>query len=231
MQIIVNHVTRMDRPRICVAGIHRSSLRHIRPVTPRTDLITRDLLRENGGPFGCGALVDIGSAVPHPSSPETEDHLFVTAHAKHIEDLDGQTYVDLLRQISHPDIHSAFGADLVEVRPCKFAVHAGHGTCSLAVIPVVEPEVLTAFDKLYLTIGSHDLRAKLRVTDVRFYKTDHRTLKREVVKDVIGRLTSGVPAYAMLGLAREMLDNDAGYVHWLMANGLCLEDRPVGDIP
>ena len=62
MQIVINHVTRMDPPRICVAGIEPDRLRHIRPVTPPTDLITRRLLREHDGPFGPGALVDTTTA-------------------------------------------------------------------------------------------------------------------------------------------------------------------------
>ncbi len=231
MQVVINHVTRMDAPRICVAGIEPNGLRHIRPVTPPTDLITRRLLRENGGPFGPGALVDIGSATPHPTPPETEDHLFDISHVKHVEDLDGRSYYELLGRIGSPDISSAFGDALVEVRSRKFAVPAGTGTCSLAVVPVIDANLAVAFEKLYLTIGPSPHRARLRVTDARFYEDDHKTLRPSVIKNVKNRLARGVAAYAMLGLARPMLDDDGGYVHWLMANGLCLADRPVGDVP
>jgi hypothetical protein len=56
-------------------------------------------------------------------------------------------------------------------------------------------------------------------------------VKRDLVNDVNRRLASGVPLYTMLGLARAMADSDGGDVHWLMANGLCLADRAVSDIP
>jgi hypothetical protein len=69
MRIVVNHVTRMSSPRICVAGIDPETIEHVRPTTPPTDLITRSLLREEGGPFGMGAVVDLGAVIPEPTSP------------------------------------------------------------------------------------------------------------------------------------------------------------------
>ena len=128
MRIVVNHVTRMTGSRICVAGIDTVTYRHVRPVTGPRNPLTRELLRDNGGPFGAGALVDIG-------------------------------------------------------------------------------------------------------TDVRFYTAD-LAIKRDVVKDVNRRLATGTRVYAMLGLARAIRDEAAGQdLHWLMANGLCLADRAVGDLP
>ena len=74
MRIIVNHVTRMKTDsRICVAGINPETFEHVRPTRPQTDPITRALLREEGGPFGMGAVVDLGKVVPEPSPPETEE--------------------------------------------------------------------------------------------------------------------------------------------------------------
>jgi hypothetical protein len=231
MQIVINHVTRMTHPRICVAGIDPATHRHVRPVTAREDLITRGSMRANGGPFALGALVDIGSAVPTPDRPETEDHRFATRHATHIEDLDDDAYLELLGQASDPDMRSAFGPDLVEIRPRKFAFPAGRGTRSLAVVPAVDPQLRINFGNLYMSFGSSDGQAKVHVTDIRFYEADHTTLNAGVVDDVKRRLRSKVPAYIMLGLARAMPDPDGGDVHWLMANGLCLADRAVGDLP
>lgn len=232
MRIVVNHVTRMKGMlRICIAGIDAGTFEHVRPVTSPTDPITRTLLRENGGPFGAGALVDLGSVVARPDPPETKDHEFVTARAKYIENLADDVYLEFLERVSDVDISSAFGADLVEVRYRKFAVPAGHGTRSLAVVPVVKSKLLIDFEKLYLMLGPPQTPAKLRVTDVRFYASDQRTIKQDVVDDVNGRLASGVATYAMLGLARAIPDEEAGDVHWLMANGLCLADRAVGDVP
>lgn len=232
MRIIVNHVTRMtSKSRICVAGIHAATLRHVRPVTPPTDLITRTLLRQNGGPFGAGALVDLGTVVARSNPPETEDHEFVIAQAKRIGNLGDDEYLKILNRVSDDDIAAAFGPDLVEVRPRKLAVPAGCGVRSLAVVPVVNPELRIDFKNLYLMLDSPNTPAKLRVTDVRFYEADHKTIKRDIVDNVSRRLATGVKVYAMLGLARAMPDEDGSDVHWLMANGLCLVDRAVGDVP
>jgi hypothetical protein len=229
VRIIVNHLTRMRSPRICVAGINTASFEHVRPVTPSTDLITRELLRDNDGPFSVGALVDLGDVVPCPKTPQTEDHEFNAMRAERIKDLTDDEYLYVLGKVSDADFQAAFGPDLVTIRPRKLAVPAGCGTQSLAVVHVVEPKLQIIFGKLYLVLAS-PIPAAIRITDVRFYEPDE-TIKRGVVKDVNRRLASGVTAYAMLGLAQAKFDEDGGDVHWLMANGLCLADRPVGDVP
>jgi hypothetical protein len=203
----------------------------VRPVTPAGSPITRAFLRENGGPFGTGALVDIGTVKARPDPPETEDHAFSIDRAQHIENLDDTLYFALLERVGDADILSAFGPDLMEVRRRKFAVPAGRGTRSLAVVPVPDAKLSISDGKLYLVLRPPRTAARVRVTDVRFYKADQTTIKRGVVADVNRRLTSGIPACAMFGLARAIHDADAGKVHWLMANGLCLADRAVGDVP
>jgi hypothetical protein len=231
VRIVVNHVTRMTGPRICVAGIDTATYRHVRPVTPPGDPLTRVLLRENGGPFGAGALVDIGSVAACPNAPETEDHEFDMTCAKRVSDVGDEAYLELLGALGEADIQAAFGSALVEVRPCKLAVPAERGERSLAVVPVAAAELRIRNDKLYLQLNPPAKPADLRVTDVRFYTVD-LTIKRDVVDDVNRRLAAGTRAYAMLGLARAIHDDATGQdLHWLMANGLCLADRAVGDLP
>jgi hypothetical protein len=232
MRIIVNHVTRMKTDsRICVAGINADTFEHFRPVTPRNDPLTRTLLRENGGPFGPGALVELGEVTACPNPPETEDHTFATADARREEDLTDELYLAILDEVSDLDIPAAFGPDLEEIRPRKLAVRAGHGRRSLAVVPLVKPRLQIEFDNLFLKLDTSSLTATIRVSDYRFYESDHVTIRRDVVNDVRRRISAGVPLYGMLGLARAVEDAEAGYVHWLMVNGLCLADRPVADKP
>lgn len=231
MQIIVNHVTRMSKPRICVAGLDTSALAPIRPTTPPTDLITRTLLRSEGGPFGPGAVVDLGEVVAEGAPPEIEDHRFVTTNARHVEDLSDEVYLATLGEVAEPTIAAALGENITEVRSRKFAVPGGQGERSLAVLDVSSPILLTDWGNLYVIINDGVVEAKLRVTDVRFYEPDHKTLKTDLVKDVGRRLADGVEAYAMLGLARAMWDDDGGNVHWIQCNGICLADRAVTDVP
>jgi hypothetical protein len=232
MQIIVNHLTRMkSQSRICLAGVDAATFQHVRPVTPATDLLTRELLRENGGPFGVGALVDLGEVQPCPNPPESEDHSFTPAQASAVEDLQGEVYLELLRDIGVADPVAGFGPELHEIRAGKFAVCAGEGQRSLAVMPLEQGELRMRFGNLYLHLDTPHARADVRVTDVRFYEPDHTTIRRSVVEDVNSRLKRGVEAHLMMGLARPLEDKQAGEVQWLMANGLCLADRPVTDEP
>jgi hypothetical protein len=222
----------MKAPRICVAGIDPSTLEHVRPTTQKSDLITRAMLRSEGGPFGPGALVDIGYAEPDGQRPEVEDHRFATARARHVRDLSDEHYWNILGSVRHDGVSDAFGPELGEVRPRKFAIPAGQGIRSLAVVEVEAPELyVDSWGKLFLDMADDGLHAKLRVTDARFYEPDHATVRSKLVEDVSRRLRDGVPVYAMLGLARAMNDEDGGSVHWLQCNGLCLADRASSDMP
>lgn len=232
MQIVVNHVTRMRSPRICVAGIAQDALTHVRPTTPPEAPILRSLLRSEGGPFGPGALVDLGAVAPAGQCPEVEDHLVDMAQAQHVEDLSDERYLNVLESVKHRSIATAFGTDLREIRSRKFAVPLGRGQCSLAVLQVKPPRLYIAWEKLFLDITDSDgVTAQLRVTDARFYEPDQMTIRTDLVRDIRRRLARKVHTYAMLGLAHAIHDDDGGDVHWLQCNGVCLADHPVGDSP
>lgn len=234
MQIILNHVTRMKSPRICVAGVDTETFDHIRPTTPATDPITRVLLRENGGPFGVGALVDLGQVRAEPDPPETEDHRFLTANARRVEDVSDDDYVAVLQEVSVATFDDAFGSDLECVRDRKYAVPLGSGTRSLAVVRLQGRPHLRAdhWGKLLLELDSPDTACSLPMTDVRFFEDDQKTIVDDIVNEVNERLSEGVDTFLMLGLARAFVAT--GYdrsLHFLQANGLCLVDRAVGDRP
>ena len=135
MRIVINHLTRMGAPRICVAGIDQTTEGHVRPTTPPSDPITRSLLEDHGGPFGLGAVVDLGSVRHTPSQPEAEDHQFSTVAATRVGRLDPGDYLELLERVCADDLESIFGSDL-ERRGRSFAIEAGHGTVSLGVLRV-----------------------------------------------------------------------------------------------
>lgn len=231
MRIVVNHLTRMTDQRICVAGVDVDGYRHVRPVTGPEHLLTRTLLRENGGPLGVGALVDLGKVKARPTRPQTEDHEFSPRRARCVREVTAEEYLELLGVVSHHDVETAFGPDLVAVRPRKLVVPVDQGNRSLAVVPLAEARLRIKYEKLYLVLSPPMIAAEIRVTDIRFYDGDLK-IRGDVVKDVNRRLAAGVKAYAMLGLARAIPDEDRdGEVHWLMANGICLADRAVGETP
>jgi hypothetical protein len=233
MQIVINHATRMEAPRVCVAGIDPLTLEHIRPTTPPGDPITRELLREAGGPFGMGALVDIGAITPDPSPPETEDCRFDTDQAQFKEDLGGEDFLELLTEMRAADLSSAFGPELERVG-WTYAVEPGHGGSSLAVLRAERRPVLAInpYGALRLRYNDAESPASLSVKDVRFFEDDHKTIKAKMVDDVSRRLRRGVDAFLMLGLTRAWSKpGETHERHWLQLNGLCLADRAVGDVP
>jgi hypothetical protein len=234
MQIVINHLTRMaTQSRICVAGVDTETLTHVRPVTPADDLITRRLLRENGGPFAIGAVVDLGPVTAQPRPPETEDHRFETARASLVRQFGREEYWEMLGDIQVENLAEAFGSAL-ESRGRGFAIEAGRGTRSLAVLPIRgRPRLaVDVYGKLRIALGYPDADASFSVSDVRLCEPDHRTIRADAVADVNARLSRGVRAYIMLGLARAFqAAGDDRERHYVQVNGLCLADNPVGDLP
>lgn len=234
MRIILNHLTKMNTGgRICVAGIDPDAGIHVRPTTPREVPLTRALLRENRGPFAVGSLVDLGTTSPAGSRPEVEDHRFTPARARHVEVLSDAGYLTALDRVVVRSFAAAFGNDVVEVRPAKFAVPQGGGIGSLGVMRLASrPRVtISPWNKPQVELTSPDVRAKLTLTDYRFFEPDHVTVKRDVVDDVNRRTRGGAGTYLMIGLARALPDEDGRSWHWIQANGICLDDRPVGEVP
>src|ERR1035437_6905363 len=204
MQIVVNHVTRMSAPRICVAGLDPLTLEHVRPTTRASERITRALLRSQGGPFGLGAIVELGEVVPAPTAPESEDHRFETDRARHIADMPDDDYLRLLDAVSGGGLETAFGPAL-ERRGWKYAVESGCGERSLAVIRAEDRRRLAIDDtygRLQLRCADVDPPAYIPVTDLRFYEPDQTTIRTRAVENVKRSLRRGVDAYLMLGLAR-----------------------------
>lgn len=231
MRIVVNHLTRMGAPRICVAGIDQVTERHIRPTTPSSDPITRSLLVVEGGPFVLGGIVDLGTVQPAPSPPETEDHRFSTRAITSVGRLDPAEYLELLDRVGADNLESIFGPEL-EQRGRSFAIEEGHGTTSLGVLRLQEQLDLEidAYGKLRLRFDDGGTPIHVGVTDLRFVEEDHRTLKYDVIEDVRQRLRGGVGAVLMVGLARAFTAaGDDRSRHWLQVNGICLEDRPLED--
>jgi len=88
------------------------------------------------------------------------------------------------------------------------------------------------YGKLQLRFNDPDTPTYLSVADIRFVEPDHKTIRTDVVDDVHARLQRGVGVYVMFGLSRAFTAiGDNQDRHWLQVNGLCLEDRPVGNIP
>ena len=222
MRIVLNHLTRMDAPRICIAGLDPDAGRHIRPTTDRPHPLTRTLLADEGGPFALGALVELGEVTPDPEPPETEDHLFWPERAKVVGRLSPNRYLELLNEHARHRLHEIFGAELGR-HDWTYAVDKNCGAVSLGVLRVRrKPDLeVDRYGKLRLRLNDEKKPAYLSVTDVRFVEADHKTIKTEVVADVRTRMQRGVGVILMLGLARAFQKSgDDCERHWLQVNGI-----------
>jgi hypothetical protein len=233
MRVVINHLTRMDAPRICVAAIAPDAGQHIRPIPTSGGPLTRDLLAENGGPFALGNLVELGETTPKHEPPELEDRLFLPESVQVVGRLSPHRYLQLMRQYTEPRLELIFGDDLVR-HTRNYAVDKGCGTASLGILQLRRaPDLkIDSFGKLRLTLREGSRSASLPVTDLRFVEPDHRTIKAEVVEGVRTRMRRGVQVLLMVGLARAFRrSDDDDERHWLQVNGICMADRPLGQDP
>jgi hypothetical protein len=214
MEIIVNHLTRMKAPRICIAGIESGTSRHVRPTTGPASPLTRSILAQQGGPFRLGAVLDLGPATPQPSLPETEDHRFQPRRARLVRQLDADEYAQELYGRAHEDVETIFGPALAR-HDWNYAVDQGTGDRSLGILLVQRRADLTADEsfgkpRLRLRLNDSEKPAFLSVADLRFWEADHATVKLNVVEDVRRRMRQGVETILMLGLARAFKGHDEG---------------------
>lgn len=227
-QLVLNHITRMTHPRLCIAGVDWATETHLRPMPGKGDPITRDLLAEEGGPLQLGACLDLGRTRPTPDPPEVEDHRCETANFRTTMVLEGEEYLELLESVAAADLTAAFGEEL-ERDGRTYAIDPGKGAASLACVRA------TGGERLLFDFGQPRLRteegAVLPITDVRLYEPDHETTRTNLLGGISERLGAGVPAYLMLGLSRPFPKGDDPPRHWLQVNGICLADAPLGGEP
>ena len=228
MQILVNHLTRMQPGYICVAGVDVNTLGHVRPVLPRARLTT-DLLRGNGGPLDIASVVDLGPTVYAGSAPELEDYYFDPAKAAWLFDDDPGDYWELLNQMARESLAAIFGP-VLEQEEGSCTVDVGEGHASLGCLAPEERPWLyvdhrgTVRMVLECTTPSSDLA----VADLRLYERDQRTPRRDLVASAQRRIESGVEVILSVGLTRPWRKrDDTAERHWLQVNNIHLQDDPL----
>ncbi len=232
MQIVVNHLTRMNEGRICVAGINPVSRRHVRPVSELGETFDRGLLAANGAELRVTALVDLGDVSPHPDPPHSEDHLTSLTEIHLVRYLDRAEYLRALESVRVDSLADAFGQELHHSGR-SFTLKEGAGSRSLAVLRKNTREIRVEIEK-YHTTGEEKVRlacrlagkeANLALTDLPLYKSD-QALDREMIGKLQGQLAQANSCYLMLGLGRAWSPdpNQTEPVHWLQANGIAVAD-------
>lgn len=179
--------------------------------------------------------MDIGKTTPNPKPPRTEDQEFLLEQARLVGQLDGCAYWQLLNAHGQDELRAIFGNDLAH-NGRSFAVKDQSGNASLGILRPADGCV----GGLY--VDSYEGKQKLRihlddpagsaspsVTDIRLVREDHQTIDLRAMDDVNERISDGIPCVLMMGLAYPFWRTDDQC--WLQVNGICLEDRPLGDTP
>ena len=228
MQILVNHLTRMQPGYVCAAGVDVNTLRHVRPVL-RYGRLTTGLLKPNGGPLGIGSVVDLGPTTDAGRPPELEDRYFDPARATWLFDDAPDDFWDSLDEISQKGLAEIFGPDL-ELWDESGTVDVGGGHASLGCLkPEKNPWVYVDHRGTVRMVLDHlTPSVDLVVNDLRMYEKDGRTPRRDLVTGVQRRLEAGIGTILSVGLTRPWRKRgDTAERHWLQVNNIHLKDAPL----
>jgi hypothetical protein len=232
MRILVDHLTRMQWPHICVAGVAVETGRWVRPLPPPPSRLTVDHSASRRGPFGLGMFVDIGVAVPIRQAPEVEDHRFDTAGARSLGSASPATFWRHLSRHAEDRLTTVFGGDL-QRHGGTCAVDVGRGSRSLGVMRPAGGVVLRMWtgNRSGVKVEFEDPE----LGDLSVSLTDLRCFDAEGAReDVVRWLTSEAHttgALLSVGLSRPWhRPQDATERHWLQVNNIHLENAPLWSV-
>ena len=228
MQIVVNHLTRMQQGYMCVAGIDLETGLHVRPVLNRQ--ITIDMLSVHGGPFDIARIVDLGKTKFVGKVPELEDHWFDAAAAQHIDDMASGEFWALLQRIAHDKLGAIFGPDLERIgSTCVVAENCG--LRSLGCYWVGGGRLFVDHNRERRRVrfawqtGNHAFNVP--VTDIRLYADDHVTPCDTTIRHVVDQLAALPRVLVSVGISRPYRKSaDDPPRHWLQINNFHLAKNP-----
>lgn len=235
MRIVVNHLTRMRRGYICVAGIDLATGVHVRPLPRNGDLRYRDLAA-HGGVWEIGAVLDLGTTKPIGKTPEIEDTEYFKRSVRVLPELDQAEYWSRLKSLAKPTLIEQFGRDLHEVGHGHAATDAGHGERSLGMLLITKsrPELIieprSPRPRLRMNLQTGRIPLSVAVTDIRLYGPDHVTPDATAVAAANERLVASAEVLLSVGLSRAYSDwlskEPEPERHWLQINNLHFIEDP-----
>lgn len=223
MRIVVNHLTRMQKGFMCVAGLELATRRHIRPVLDRQMRV--EMLACHGGPFGLGRIVDLGATKFVGRVPEIEDQQF-DASQPHVEsELTAEEFQDWLVSVATEGLHSIFGPELQAIgRTC--AIPEQRGMRSLGCLwaqhcRLVEDVSQAGLRRIRCEFSSDRGLLRVPVTDVRLYGEDHITIDDQQVDYFSERLVQRQRVLLSVGVSRPYRrSEEQPAMHWLQVNNI-----------
>ncbi len=232
MQIIVNHLTRMQEGYMCVGGVMVRTRQHVRPVLKHGSLETSHL-SVNGGPFDIANIVDLGRIVPTSQLPQVEDHFFHPQTASVRGRVAEKQFWQLLRDVCKPTLKDIFGDELKRVGTSGCGTDEGCGQASLGCLsPTANPQIYIKErpgrrPQIRMRFTDGEMAPDVSITDIRLYEADHVTPDVATVERVKQAIAKSAEVILSVGLTRAWSSSsDYPPVHWVQVNNVHLVERP-----
>lgn len=217
----------MRQGHICAAGLDLESGRHVRPVLRGGANLDVKWLKENGGPFEIGAIVDLGRTTPAGRAPEVEDQTFYASNVRASGAQSELSLWGLLRQSGKPSLSEIFGPELLQRGPSSCGVDIGKGTASLGSFHPARLSHLYVRprpgggDQVRMKISDDRFDLDLSVTDIRLFSGPEFVPNLKVLERASKRLEAGEEVILSVGLTRPFAASlDKTQIHWLQINNL-----------
>ena len=230
MQIVVNHLTRMQKGYMCVAGIELEKRRHIRPVV--AGMMPVAMYHKHGGPFELRRVIDLGETTFHGSVPEIEDQLFEAGNVKVLDELSKSSFYEWCCAIAAENLQDIFGADMrligrLRDQSVTAAIPETMGIYSLGCFWARKPhiEVRKLRERLNVRFGfeQNGFKFDVPVTDIRCYQDDHVTPDSSTIELLQHRLVDLDRVLVSIGVSRAYHHREVDpKMHWLQINNIHL---------
>jgi hypothetical protein len=222
VELVVTHLTRMHDDHVCLAGLDRTTGRHIRPVTGAR--IARSYLDRPGGTVQIGSILRFTAMTPMPSPPEVEDHLFREVDSDVIGQVTDRELWTMLEAAESSDLTTIFGPSFHRSGH-TWALDERTGLASLGVIRAHErhgPQI-DAYGKVRMALlGDDGELLSIPVTDLRLFRADDGTPDRSGVVE-LKRQVDRAHVLLSVGVGRAWAPDGEKRRHWLQVNNIHVE--------
>lgn len=224
MQLLINHLTRMQPGYICAAGIELKTGLHVRPVVAGG--LTTSLLTSSGGTIQLGVTLDLGPTKFVGKTPEIEDREFDPSLIQVVEPVNRTKMIEHCARVAKTKLAEIFTTEISK-NGSTYALTAHAGLYSLGCYWAISPklEILSDFagqtQRLKLAWRDEDQELSVGVADIRFYEADHRSLQRDRVAEAQAWLANSAYVLLSLGLSRPYRRSEKDQaLHWLQVNNI-----------
>ncbi|HMP79749.1 MAG TPA: hypothetical protein PKD54_09885 [Pirellulaceae bacterium] len=240
MQLLINHLTRMQPGWICTAGIDLKTGRHIRPLDGNG--LPNTLLDRNGGPLQLGVVVNLGPSEFCGTVPEIEDRKFQIQNLTVVHRLSAEELFRECEKVAQSSLRAVFSDDLEWLfqdlgsraehhdmnaqrswGTAAIAQHRGIRSlgCYWAQSAQLKIIVKEGRPRVRLRFVEGDLGFDVPVTDYRLFLTDQVTPDEPAIAEFNANIANQTRTLVAIGLSRAYRHSDNQPArHWLQVNNI-----------